>query len=209
MQVKNVSPTRVNECKAHLNHQEWNIATGNARNGNLTPLEPKIANDLFSFFCLGRSLKDIAELTNHEYKWIIATAIEYDWFARKSHTHQDTAVVDMAKDLANNLFLMNMKIVNDEIAKVMTDPTYKPTIGCITNLKDFRELLVLTMQANNIQNMLSQSNIKTLIANTNNVSTGDGKGQLNASGVIEAEIDTNNDEERMKMLEKIIENKKT
>lgn len=164
-----IDRTKIDDAKKYLNAREWNIANGNHRNGNFPPLERSLANDLFAWFCVGRSLKEISELTNYEYKWVIATAIEYDWFNRKKegNRHQSEVMKKMAKDLANNIFMMNMHIVNQEISKVLTDPNYKSSILQIKDIRDIKELLAVTMQANEIQCALA--NQGKISINNNNI----------------------------------------
>lgn len=171
---------KLKDVEAHkdlLNHREYSLAMGRYKRGQLFALSPEKARDLFQFFLLGRTLKDISDLTSFNYDVIIGTAIEYDWFKMRDEMKSDKNIQNIAIDMTNNIFLLNSIIINREIAKVLSDPDYQPSeLGkafICTSVREYKELVQTTFMANEIKSMLTAQKGVNIVNNQLNSNSSD------------------------------------
>jgi len=198
--------SKVDENKDNMTHAEYSCAKGKHRRGQLDYVSEDKANDLFQFFLIGRSCKDISELTGFKWSTIVGTAIEYDWWNKKKELKSDKNIRNIAVDTTNNLFLLNSILLNREINKMLTDPTYKAesiaqNFIC-KNIKDYQDLIKTTFAANELQSLLTAKQAPVSINNIN--------GQINPSQQAETnepemldyqDVEELTEEERIKQLE--------
>jgi hypothetical protein len=190
--------------KGWLNIREYNIAIGKYKRGQFPALSAEKSNELFRFFQLGKSLLDIHEFLEIDYAFIVATAIEYRWFDKREELSKDKTIKRAMAEFTNNIFLMNMALIERELKKKMKDDSYESDIlkgYQVKSIKDLKELLEVTSKANEIQCMLSQSNGGVKILNSV-TATSVGEKMLTAEeNIVYLEAEEVSEAERIKQLE--------
>jgi len=142
-----------------LNQREYNLLNGKYRQGQTHILSVEIAVNLFQFYMIGRSLKQIHEISGYPYDYILAVAVNYNWREKKDETLKAPAIQTAIKDSCNNIFLLNKMMIDSEIAKKLQNPDYSSPITekfvCKT-IQDFQMLIKTTAAANELACMLTQ-----------------------------------------------------
>ena len=196
---------KIEALKDKLTTAEYACAKGKHRRGQLDFVAEDKANELFQFFLIGRDCKAISELTGFSWPTILGTAIEYEWFQKKEELKKDNNIKNIAVDTTNNIFLLNTILLNRELNKVLTDPTYKAegmaqNFIC-KNIKDYQDLIKTTYAANELQSLLT-AKAPTATINNINGSVSNGKIESNEPEQLDyVDVEELTEEERIKQLE--------
>ena len=151
-----------------LNANEYASTKHLITTGLSGPLTEEKQRKYYPWFLLGKSFKEISELTDIPIGIIVLTACQYDWWTKKDQAEKDdTSIIeDITKNNMNNLLMLTQLAINNEVADVLTgkkdarDSKYVPQ-----SLNQMKEFMTVVLQVNNVKNLLS---VKTPLVQIDN-----------------------------------------
>jgi hypothetical protein len=162
--------TYLREVKTQLNAREYAVVAHEVNSGrSISWADENVENVLFSWFCLGKDTKSIAELTCIPEAVIIFTKIRYKWDVKYSaiKAQGKSPIADVTKDVAKQIFALTMMAVKKDIEEVMSgqkDPRTSNYIPKTTS--QFAELCALVNEEDPIP--AHTTNVQVNIANAPN-----------------------------------------
>lgn len=145
-QYKDKIPTVEYDCIAHAirtTHISWLSVTQQA--------------ECYTWFAIGKDLREISAIVEIPYPIIALTALKYDWVAkRETGRHGKEFVEQISIENVNNTLALTKLAIDQEIREVMSGKKdARNSLYVPKNSSQLKEFLTLVAQINNVQNMLS------------------------------------------------------
>jgi hypothetical protein len=105
-----------------LNSREYALIAAEINAGrSVSWVDENVEGVLFSWFCLGKDTKSIAELTAIPEAIVILTKMKYKWSDKYAaiKAQGKSPVTDVAKDVAKQVFALTMMAIKRDIEEVM------------------------------------------------------------------------------------------